>query len=266
MRTWWRSRPDDDALKDTDLEVVSEHLGGIGGDSCGPFAQRGGAGLMGDEDGTARSEFKAYFAGGKVVQVDRGGYFEGQQVPKASVGVVTAAVEKAVADGDLWLVSGPTSLFKEDYSRRRAHGCEPVATSAGANCGRRDFGGKHSGSVERWQSDGGGHAVAAVFTARQARSMVPAPTGGRWSSAGASGGIGQRLGDVAVRSVRGRKGRAQSRGRADHMRVQAAPAERYMKRVRPIAPISEPNELQDSSRCPDRYHELAGEVRNQDTV
>ena len=34
-------------------------------------------------------------------------------MPKASAGVVSAAVEKAVADGDLWLVSGPTSLFKE---------------------------------------------------------------------------------------------------------------------------------------------------------
>src|SRR6266566_195538 len=59
------------------------------------------------------SEFKAYFAGGKVVQVDRGGYTEGQQVPRASVEVVSAAVEKAVVDGDLWLVSGPTSLFRE---------------------------------------------------------------------------------------------------------------------------------------------------------
>jgi hypothetical protein len=43
--------------------------------------------------------------------VDRGGYNEGQQVPKARAEVVSASVEKAVADGDLWLVSGPTSLF-----------------------------------------------------------------------------------------------------------------------------------------------------------
>ena len=47
------------------------------------------------------------------MQVDRGGYNEGQQVPKATTKVVNAAVEKAVLDGDLWLVSGPTSLFKE---------------------------------------------------------------------------------------------------------------------------------------------------------
>jgi hypothetical protein len=54
-----------------------------------------------------------YFSGTKIVQIDRGGYAEKQQVPKASSGVVNAAVEKAVLDGDLWLVAGPTSLFKE---------------------------------------------------------------------------------------------------------------------------------------------------------
>ena len=59
------------------------------------------------------SEFQAYFAGGKLVQEDRGSYIESKQVPKASVEVVSAAVQKAVADGDLWLVSGPTSLFRE---------------------------------------------------------------------------------------------------------------------------------------------------------
>jgi hypothetical protein len=59
------------------------------------------------------ADFNTYFDGGKVVQVDRGGYNEGQQIPKASADVMNAAVEKAVADGDLWLVSGPTSMFKE---------------------------------------------------------------------------------------------------------------------------------------------------------
>lgn len=113
VRTWWRSRPDDDALKDTDLEVVlstSAELAEI----PGALLRKGVApGLWDAKTELPLSEFNAYFAGGKVVQVDRGGYFEGQQVPKASIEVVSVAVEKAVADGDLWLVSGPTSLFKE---------------------------------------------------------------------------------------------------------------------------------------------------------
>jgi len=113
VRTWWRSRPDEDALKDPDMEVVlstSAELAEI----PGTLLRKGvSPDLWEAKTELPFSEFKAYFTGDKVVQVDRGGYFEGQQVPKASVDVVTAAVEKAVSDGDLWLVSGPTSLFKE---------------------------------------------------------------------------------------------------------------------------------------------------------
>jgi len=84
------------------------------GEIPGPLLRRGAAlGLWETKTELPFSEFKAYFAGGKVVQEDRGGYIESQQVPKASVEVVRAAVQKAVADGELWLVSGPTSLFKE---------------------------------------------------------------------------------------------------------------------------------------------------------
>ena len=113
VRTWWRSRPDEDALKDTDLEVVLSASADLA-EIAGALLRKGASpGLWETKTELPFSEFKGYFAGGKVVQVDRGGYNEGQQVPKASVVVVSAAVEKAVADGDLWLVSGPTSLFRE---------------------------------------------------------------------------------------------------------------------------------------------------------
>lgn len=113
VRTWWRSRPDDDALKDTDMEVVLSTSAELA--EIPTVSLRKGVlpGLWETKAELPLSEFKAHFAGGKVIQVDRGGYFEGQQVPKASAEVVSAAVEKAVADGDLWLVSGPTSLFRE---------------------------------------------------------------------------------------------------------------------------------------------------------
>ncbi len=60
------------------------------------------------------SEIKGYFAGGKTIQIDRGGYMEAQQIPKATDEVVKTAIGKAVLDGILWLVSGPTSMWKEE--------------------------------------------------------------------------------------------------------------------------------------------------------
>jgi len=113
VRTWWRSRPDEEALKDSDLEVVLSTAAELA-EIPGALLRKGVLpGLWETKVELPMSEFRAHFAGTKVVQVDRGGYNEGQQVPKASAAVVSAAVEKAVADGDLWLVSGPTSLFRE---------------------------------------------------------------------------------------------------------------------------------------------------------
>ncbi len=113
VRTWWRSRPDEEALKDPDLEVVLSTAAELA-EIPGSLLRKGVApGLWEMKAELAFVEIKSHFAGGKVVQVDRGGYVEGQQVPKANPEVVSAAVEKAVFDGDLWLVSGPTSLFKE---------------------------------------------------------------------------------------------------------------------------------------------------------
>ena len=113
VRTWWRSRPDEDALKDTDLEVVLSTAAELGEIPSALLRKGTLPGLWETKVELPISDFKAYFNGDKVVQVDRGGYTEGQQVPKASPEVVNGAVEKAVADGSLWLVSGPTSLFKE---------------------------------------------------------------------------------------------------------------------------------------------------------
>jgi hypothetical protein len=112
-RTWWRTRPDEEALKDPDMEVVLSTAAELA-EIPGALLRKGVLpGLWETKAELPLADFKAHFAGGKVVQVDRGGYTEGQPVPKASAEVVSAAVEKAVADGDLWLVSGPTSLFKE---------------------------------------------------------------------------------------------------------------------------------------------------------
>ena len=113
VRTWWRSRPDDEALKDPDLEVVLSTAAELA-DVPGALLRKGSlAGLWEPRNELTLADLKSYFSGANIVQIDRGGYTEGQQVPKASLDVISAAVEKGVLDGDLWLVSGPTSLFNE---------------------------------------------------------------------------------------------------------------------------------------------------------
>ena len=54
-----------------------------------------------------------YFGGAKVVKVDRHGYQEPMRIPKASPEVVEAAIQTAVADGAVWLLSGPASILGE---------------------------------------------------------------------------------------------------------------------------------------------------------
>ena len=77
VRTWWRSRPDEEALKDSDLEVVLSTAAELA-EIPGALLRKGTLpGLWEAKGELPLSEFKAHFAGGKVVQVDRGGYMGG---------------------------------------------------------------------------------------------------------------------------------------------------------------------------------------------
>jgi hypothetical protein len=55
-----------------------------------------------------------YFSGRRVVQVQKQGYEEPLAIPKAERSVVTDAVSEAVKDGQLWLTSGPASIWAEE--------------------------------------------------------------------------------------------------------------------------------------------------------
>lgn len=112
FRTWWRSRPDDAALSDPALELVlpeAAELADIPSDLLVPgvLPQL----WIGDE--LAAKDVIDYFSGSRVVQVDRGGFTEPMAVPKASPDVVNAAIGEAVAEGRVWLLSGPASLLAE---------------------------------------------------------------------------------------------------------------------------------------------------------
>lgn len=127
FRTWWRSRPDDTALKDAALELVlPEHaeLAEIVADQLTPKVLPE---LWSTDEITVQVVLD-YFSGGNSVQVDKGGYNEPVPIPMASEAVVEKAVTAAVEAGVVWLRSGPASLLSEAVP---AGVLSPTATLAG---------------------------------------------------------------------------------------------------------------------------------------
>jgi hypothetical protein len=112
FRSWWRSRPDETALKDPALELVLPEvaeLAEIGPQLLAPYKLPE---LWPGDEITVQAPID-YFAGGKVVHVEKGGYSEPVQLPKASQEVVEKAIADAVDNGSIWLLSGPASILGE---------------------------------------------------------------------------------------------------------------------------------------------------------
>jgi len=111
-RTWWMNRPDENALNDTALELVLPEAAELGEITPALLTPKRLPELWPGEEITVKSATD-YFAGGKTVQVDRGGYREPMSIPKVSRGVLEKAITAAVENGLLWMRSGPASLFGE---------------------------------------------------------------------------------------------------------------------------------------------------------
>lgn len=112
FRTWWKARPDDNALSDSALELVLPEGAELNEISPALLAPGKLPGLWSAEEITVETATK-YFSGATVVQVERDGYQEPMQIPKAGPEVVEKAVSAAVESGTLWLLSGPASLLGE---------------------------------------------------------------------------------------------------------------------------------------------------------
>ena len=112
-RTIWRQEPDESDLKNTTMEVVLPEATELSAIEPALLAPGVLPGLWAGE-GVSVSEVRAYFSGGKVVQVPREGYAEPVTIPKAPPPVVDEAITWSVREGKLWLTSGPTSLYSED--------------------------------------------------------------------------------------------------------------------------------------------------------
>ena len=111
-RTFWREPLEPEAARDPGLEAVLPELAGLSGLSeellapgCLPELWAGAP--------LSLDELTAYFGGGHLVSVPREGYSEQLTVPAAGAELARAAVARAVEQGIVWLVNGPTSLWKE---------------------------------------------------------------------------------------------------------------------------------------------------------
>jgi hypothetical protein len=111
-RSWWMSRPDENALNDPAMELVLPEAAVLTDIAPSLLAPKKLPGLWTADEIAVKAVFD-YFGGNTVVQVDRGGYQEPMQIPKAAQTVAETAIAAAVAEGAVWLLSGPASILGE---------------------------------------------------------------------------------------------------------------------------------------------------------
>lgn len=115
FRTLWRTRRTETDLKERDLEVVLPQAAELTELESSLLAPGTIPGLW-PTDGSPLifANAAAFFDGKHVSKVQREGYEEVFPVPSISRDVLERAVGEAVKTGVLWLIAGPTSVFKED--------------------------------------------------------------------------------------------------------------------------------------------------------
>ena len=113
VRTFWRSRPDDLALRDPSLEVVLPDAATLVDLDAALLAPGILPGLW-QTDAINLSDAAAYFSGKHCVPIDKGGYTEPLSIPGASAEAIKGAVAAAVKSGRVWLLNGTISVCGDD--------------------------------------------------------------------------------------------------------------------------------------------------------
>jgi hypothetical protein len=111
-RSWWMARPDENALNDAALELVLPKVAELTDLTSSLLVPERLPGLWSRVEITVKAVVD-YFNGTTVAQVDRNGYKESVQIPKASQEVVEKAIGIAVENSAIWLLSGPASILGE---------------------------------------------------------------------------------------------------------------------------------------------------------
>lgn len=113
VRTFWKNRPDDNAIQDPSLEVVLSDAATLTELDPSLLAPGSLSGLW-DKGSTTPADVAAYFSGKHFVQVDRGGYNENVLIPGAEPQAITNAVIGAVKAGRIWLFTGAVSVLGDE--------------------------------------------------------------------------------------------------------------------------------------------------------
>ena len=111
-RTWWMTRPDGGDLTDPALELVLPQAATLT-EIASELLSPGKLPELWKNDSVAENTVVAYFNGEQTVSIEKEGYQESISIPKADRKTVDAAIEVAVTEGKIWLVSGPASLCGE---------------------------------------------------------------------------------------------------------------------------------------------------------
>lgn len=112
-RTFWKCRPDDNAVQDSSLEVVLSDAASLSELDAQLLAPNNLPGLW-DKEPVTLAALSAYFSGKHFVEVDKGGYTENLLIPEATPPAITNAVATAVKSGRVWLVNGTVSVLAEE--------------------------------------------------------------------------------------------------------------------------------------------------------
>ncbi len=113
VRTFWRERPDENALKDTSLEVILPEAAELSSLPYELLALDKLSGLWKKSE-LQYQDILDYFSGGHVEMIPKEGYEEPITIPKMERNVLDDIVNEAVRAEKIWLTSGPASILGED--------------------------------------------------------------------------------------------------------------------------------------------------------
>ncbi len=114
FRTFWRSRPDDNALKDSSLEAVLPEYATLSQLSTTLLSPGELPQLWTSNNSLTLRQIYEYFSGQNVVQIKREGYEEPLPIPSVEGSTIDTAIAEAVKQGNLCLTSGEACFFAED--------------------------------------------------------------------------------------------------------------------------------------------------------